>query len=91
LNSFFLFNSKYSFCLDVEILYDSSVDFNQRVYIKLGVDLIHIKLCRTLRDIVSQPLIFVRDVLAKETFEALDKLYQVCLFEIYLRNFSFSF
>ncbi len=64
----------------MEILYDSSIHFNERVYIKLGVDLTHIKLCRTLRDIVSQPLIFVRDVLPKETFEALDKLHQVGFF-----------
>jgi hypothetical protein len=64
--------------IDVEILYDSSIHFNERLYIKLGVDLIHIKLCRTLRDIVSQPLIFIREILAKETFDALDKLHQVC-------------
>ncbi|CAF0826393.1 unnamed protein product [Rotaria sordida] len=62
---------------NVEILYDSSVHFNERLYIKLGVDLTHIKLCRTLRDIVSQPLIFVRDFLSKDTFEALDKLHQL--------------
>jgi hypothetical protein len=65
------------FALDVEILYDSSIDFNERLYLKLGVDLTHIKLRRTLRDIVSQPLIFIRDILAKETFEALDKLHKV--------------
>jgi hypothetical protein len=69
--------------LDVEILYDSSIHFNDRLYIKLGVDITHIKLCRTLRDIISQPLIFVRDVLPKETFEALDKLHQVR----FIRNF----
>ncbi|CAF1074162.1 unnamed protein product [Rotaria sp. Silwood1] len=62
---------------NVEILYDSSVRFNERLYIKLGVDLIHIKLCRTLHDIISQPLIFVRDFLTKDTFEALDKLHQL--------------
>ncbi|CAF2086152.1 unnamed protein product [Rotaria magnacalcarata] len=64
---------------NVEILYDSSIRFNERLYVKLGLDLTHIKLCRTLRDIVSQPLIFVRDFLAKETFEALDKLHQLVL------------
>ena len=67
----------------MEILYDSSIHFNDRLYIKLGVDITHIKLCRTLRDIISQPLIFVRDVLPKETFEALDKLHQVR----FIRNF----
>ena len=66
----------------MEILYDSSIHFNDRLYTKLGVDITHIKLCRTLRDIVSQPLIFVRDVLPKETFEAIDKLNQVC----FIRN-----
>ncbi|CAF2491807.1 unnamed protein product [Rotaria sp. Silwood2] len=62
---------------NVEILYDSSVRFSERLYVKLGVDLTHIKLGRTLRDIISQPLIFVRDFLAKDTFEALDKLHQL--------------
>jgi len=71
--------SFFFFRLDIEILYDSSIRFHERLYIKLDVDLRHIKLGRTLRDIVSQPLIFVRDILAKETFEALDKLHQVCL------------
>jgi hypothetical protein len=68
------------FCyLDIEILYDSSVHFNQRLYVKFGIDLTHFKLSRTLRDIVSQPFIFVRDSLPKDTFAALDKLHQVCL------------
>lgn len=35
------------------------------------------KLSRTLRDIISQPLIFVRETLPRDTFDALDKLYQV--------------
>ena len=65
------------FLSDVEILYDSSIRFNERLYIRLGVDLTHIKLRRTLRDIISQPLVFVRDALSKETFDALDKLHQV--------------
>lgn len=66
-----------SFFKDVEILYDSSIHFNERLYVKFGPDIVHIKLSRKLRDIVSQPLIFVRDTLPKETFEALDKLNQV--------------
>ncbi len=77
--------------LDVEILYDSSVHFNERLYIKLGVDLTHIKLCRKLHDIISQPLIFVRDMLSKETFEALDKLNQVRRFVFIHNLYSFSF
>ncbi len=75
--------------LDVEILYDSSIHFNERLYIKLGVDLTHIKLCRTLRDIVSQPLIFVRETLAKETFEALEKLHQVRFYKLFYSKFEF--
>ena len=63
--------------LDVEILYDSSVHFNERLYVKLGLDLTHVKLSRTLRDIISQPLIFVRETLPRDTFDALDKLHQV--------------
>lgn len=67
-----------NFSLDVEILYDSSIHFHERLYVKLGVDITHIKLSRTLHDIISQPLIFVREILAKETFDALDKLHKVC-------------
>ena len=62
---------------DVEVLYDSSIHFNERLYIRLGADLTHIKLCRALGEIISQPLIFIRDNLAKETFDALDRLNQV--------------
>jgi hypothetical protein len=78
--SYFSPNLKtFLFYLDIEILYDSSVHFNQRLYVRFGIDLTHFKLSRTLRDIVSQPFIFVRDSLPKETFAALDKLHQVCL------------
>ncbi|CAF0720803.1 unnamed protein product [Adineta steineri] len=64
---------------NIEILYDSSVHFNERLYVKFGIDIMHIRLSRTLRNIVSQPLIFLRDNLTKETFEALDKLHKLAL------------
>ena len=67
------------FKLDVAILYDSSVHFNKRLYVKFGIDITHIRLSRTLNNIVSQPLIYVRDSLTKETFKALKNLHEVSL------------
>ncbi|CAF0974604.1 unnamed protein product [Adineta ricciae] len=64
---------------NVEILYDSSVHFNKRLYVKFGIDITHIRLSRTLHNIVSQPLIYVRDSLTKETFKALKKLHELVL------------
>ncbi|UJR38075.1 hypothetical protein I4U23_030756 [Adineta vaga] len=64
---------------NIEILYDSSVHFNERLYVKFGIDIIHIRLSRTLNNIVSHPLIFIRNSLTKETFEALEKLHQLVL------------
>ena len=94
----FLFHSVclvfYSFA-DIEILYDSSILFSERLYAKLGLDITHVKLSKNLRDIISQPLIFVRENLAKDTFDALDKLNQVIENKIILHRFnsvcSFSF
>jgi hypothetical protein len=63
--------------LDMDVLYDSSIRFNERIYMKSGLNLTHVKLGRTLREIISRPLIFVREYLSKDTFDALNNLHQV--------------
>ncbi|CAF0762637.1 unnamed protein product [Didymodactylos carnosus] len=61
----------------VDISYDSSLTFDERIYAKLNVDLTRIKLHRPLKEIVQQPLLYVRDMVPKESFEALRRLHEM--------------
>ncbi|XP_053378149.1 uncharacterized protein LOC123529262 isoform X2 [Mercenaria mercenaria] len=62
---------------DVTILYHSNLSFSERLYGPLDVDLCRVKLHEPLRQIVQQPLLYVRDMVPKPCFEALVKLHEL--------------
>lgn len=61
----------------IELLYNSSLSFSRRLYIDLEVELVKIKLFEPLEDLVKKPLLYIRDMTPKSSFEALIKLNQV--------------
>ena len=63
----------------VEVIYNSSLGLSQRLYASLDVELLKIKLFEPLDEIVKKPLLYVRDMTPKPSFEALIKLQQVIL------------
>ena len=60
-------------------LYDTSQTFATRLYSALDVDLCRVRLHQPLADVMSQPLIYVRDVIPKDCLECVTKLNQVKL------------
>ncbi|XP_052781235.1 uncharacterized protein LOC128217855 isoform X2 [Mya arenaria] len=62
---------------DVTVLYHSNLCFSERLYGPLDVDLCRVKLHEPLAQIVSQPLLYVRDMVPKPCFEALTKLFEM--------------
>lgn len=68
---------------DIECLYNSFLSFSTRLYSTLDLDLMTIKLFEPLEDIVKKPLLYIRDMTPKSSFEALTKLYQVFNLIIY--------
>ena len=62
---------------DIECLYDSSLCFSTRLYSNLDLDLLTVKLFESLEEIVKKPLLYIRDMTPKTSFEALIKLNQV--------------
>jgi len=61
----------------LDLLYNSTISFSNRLYSLLDVDLIKVKLFEPLDSIVRKPLLYVRDMAPKDSFEALIKLHQV--------------
>lgn len=59
------------------ILYNSSLTFSKRIFLSLDVDLTRVRLHQPLRDIVQQPLLYVRDILPRKCFQAVTKLFQL--------------
>ncbi|EDV25838.1 uncharacterized protein TRIADDRAFT_23652, partial [Trichoplax adhaerens] len=57
-----------------KVLYDSSVIFDKRLYAKLDVDLCRIRLHRSLSSIMQQSLLYIRDMIPRQCFAALNKL-----------------
>lgn len=83
---------------NMEVLYNSNIKFSQCLYTELEVELLTIKLFEPLEEIVKKPLLYVRDMTPKSSFEALIKLNEVtcCLFSsililnprIYMADFA---
>jgi hypothetical protein len=64
----------------IEVMFNTSISFNKRLYISLDVDLLKIKLFEPLDVIVKKPLLYIRDMTPKSSYEALIKLHTVrCL------------
>lgn len=63
----------------IELMYNSALGFSGRIYGELEVDLVKVKLFEPLEDLVKKPLLYIRDMTPKSSFEALIKLNQVCL------------
>ena len=61
----------------IEVIYNSSLGFSQRLYSSLDVELLKIKLFEPLDEIVKKPLLYVRDMTPKSSFDSLIKLQQV--------------
>ena len=73
------------------VLYNSNLTFSTRLYGPLDVDLCRVKLHEPLRQIVKQPLLYIRDMVPKPCFEALVKLHEVCVLEIGYRTVDRNF
>lgn len=61
----------------LEIMFNSTLGFKARLYDELDVELVRIKLFEPLEDLVKKPLLYIRDMAPKSSFEALIKLNQV--------------
>ncbi|KAL5013481.1 hypothetical protein ScPMuIL_007751 [Solemya velum] len=61
----------------VKVLYNSDLIFSERLYGPLDVDLCRVKLHEPLADIISQPLLYIRDMVPKLCFGALTKLHEL--------------
>ena len=53
------------------------MNFSNRLYASLDVDLLRIKLFEPLENIVKKPLLYIRDMAPKPGVDALLKLFQV--------------
>ncbi|XP_021347646.1 uncharacterized protein LOC110446691 isoform X2 [Mizuhopecten yessoensis] len=62
---------------DVKVLYNSDMNFSERLYGPLDVDLCRVKLHESLTQIIQQPLLYVRDMVPKACFEALIRIYEL--------------
>ena len=61
----------------IELIYNSALRFSQRLYATLDVELVKVKLFEPLDELVKKPLLYIRDMAPKSSFEALIKLNQV--------------
>lgn len=61
----------------IEIMYNSALGFTRRLYTDLEVELVKVKLFEPLADLVKKPLLYIRDMTPKNSFEALIKINQV--------------
>lgn len=58
-------------------LYSSDMAFSERLYASLDVDLCHVRLHEPVSHIISQPLVYVRDMIPKLCYDALMSLDKV--------------
>jgi hypothetical protein len=61
----------------IQVLYNSSMAFSKRIYGSLDIDIFKVKLFESLDNIVQKPLLYVRDMTPKASFDALVKLQQL--------------
>ncbi|XP_034962164.2 uncharacterized protein CFAP92 isoform X3 [Zootoca vivipara] len=62
----------------LQIFYNSHFSFHQRLYVDLEAILLHIRLCKPLSNIVNQPLLYIKDMVPLQCFEALIRLDSIC-------------
>jgi hypothetical protein len=65
----------------IQISYNTKMRFSKRLYLNLSLDLYRLKLFEPLDEIVKKPLLYVRDMAPKPSFEGLVKLHQVSFVE----------
>jgi hypothetical protein len=70
----------------IEVMFNTSISFSKRLYISLDVDLLKIKLFEPLDVIVKKPLLYIRDMTPKSSYEALIKLHTVS-FQLFFNYF----
>ncbi len=63
----------------IEVIYNSEMAFSRRLYGSLEIDLMTIKLFEPLEEIVKKPLLYIRDMTPKDSFDALVKINQVMI------------
>ena len=71
---------------DTEVIFNSKMTFRNRMYANLEVELFTIKLFEPLEEIVKKPLLYIRDMTPKASFDALIKINQV-IWSIHLKHF----
>lgn len=62
---------------EIDVIYDSSLRFSKRLFSSFDLYLFKVRLYQPLEDIVKNPLLFIRDMTPKPSFDALIKLSQV--------------
>ena len=62
---------------DMQVFFNADMRFGQRLYAQLDLDLLKIKLFESVEEIVKKPLLYVRDMTPKASYDALIKLNQV--------------
>jgi hypothetical protein len=61
----------------VQVLYNSEMTFSKRLYTKLDLDLLKVKLFEPIDEIVKKPLLYIRDMTPKPSYEALMKIHHL--------------
>ncbi len=61
----------------LQVLYNTDMSFSERLYTKLELDLLKVKLFEPIDEIVKKPLLYVRDMTPKPSYEALMKIHNV--------------
>ncbi|XP_075689941.1 uncharacterized protein CFAP92 [Rhinoderma darwinii] len=62
----------------LDILYNSEMAFQERLYKELGVLVCHVHLHEPLSSLVNQPLLYIRDMVPPLCFQALSRLDYIC-------------
>lgn len=61
----------------IEVIYNSKLAFSERLYSNLEIELFTVKLFEPLEEIVRKPLLYIRDMTPKASFDALIKMNQL--------------
>jgi len=62
---------------DVVMIYDSSISFSKRIYIDLDIDLTRIRLYQPLSVIITQTVIYIRDIIPQSCLDCIFYLNQI--------------
>ncbi|XP_054992713.1 uncharacterized protein CFAP92 isoform X1 [Sorex araneus] len=73
-------------CAPFKALYNSQLLFRRRLYGDLDSVVYHVRLCQPLEELMRRPKLYLRDTVPKPVFQALTRIYDICLQNTRLRE-----